>query len=62
MSDKTRINISIPNEVHGFYKEKSSAIGVSMSAYMSYILYTHMHSDQEEMEPEQKVRDKVRGV
>lgn len=49
MSDKkVRINITIPLEMHEFYKEKSKQVGGSMSSYMSYILYTHMYSEQEQ--------------
>lgn len=47
MSGKVRVNISVSSEVHEFYKEKSEMIGTSMSAYMSYILYAHMHSTLE---------------
>ncbi|MNW50896.1 hypothetical protein D3C74_283610 [compost metagenome] len=42
MSDTTRVNISVSEEIHQFYKEQAKKTGVSMSAAMSTALFQQM--------------------
>lgn len=42
MSDTLRVNISVSDELHRFYKEQAKKTGVSMSAAMSTALFQQM--------------------
>lgn len=48
MSKTVRINIAVSPEIHEYYKEQSNRAGMSMSAYMSFILFSHMDKDKEQ--------------
>lgn len=42
MSGAIRVNISVSEEMHEFYKEKARSTGVSMSSMMSFALMQQM--------------------
>lgn len=44
MSDTIRVNISVSEEIHQFYKEHSKKTGGTMSSAMSAALYQQMIS------------------
>lgn len=47
MSKTVRVNIAVSPEVHEYYKEIAERSGLSMSSYMSFILFNHMNSEKE---------------
>lgn len=52
MSKTVRVNIAVSSEVHEYYKELAKRSGLSMSAYMSFVLFNHMDTEQKENKKE----------
>jgi len=48
MSKTVRVNIAVSPEVHEYYKELAQRSGLSMSSYMSFVLFNHMSAEQKE--------------
>jgi len=45
-SDKTRVNITVPNNIKEYYQKKAKDMGVSMAAMMNISLRQQMDQDQ----------------
>lgn len=45
MADTIRIPITVSNEVHKYFKDRSEKTGVSMSALMFLALESHMQDE-----------------